>query len=111
MQRDFLQENEIIVQANAVKYHNVECHDNFIVVTQNHTRRRVYDGWYFEDTGTHIYVSTYCSGIFQHKKKMRQFIVNTVTKEWRDFQAVIVERHKPEKKEPVNIEPDADLIR
>lgn len=103
--------NEIIVHSQAVKYHHIEYHDNFVVVTQNHTRRRVYDGWYFEDTGTHIYVSTYCSGMFQHKKKMRQFIVNTVTKEWRDFQSVIVERHKPEKKEPVNIEPYADLIR
>lgn len=111
MQQDFLQENEIIVQANAVKYHNVECHDNFIVVTQNHTRRRIYNGWFFEDTGTHIYISTYYSHIFQHKNKTRQFVVNTITKEWHDFQSVIIERHKPEKKEPVNIVPYADLIR
>jgi hypothetical protein len=104
-------ENEIVVSSHAVKYHDIEYHDNFVVVTQNRTRRRVYAGWYFEDTGTYIYVSTYCSGMFQHKSKLRQFVVNTVTKEWRDFQSVIVERHKPEKKEYINIEPYADLIR
>jgi len=108
MQRDFIQQNEIIVSACQVKYHDIEYHDKYVVVTQNRTRRRVYAGWYFEDTGTHIYVSTYCSGMFQHKRKIRQFIVNTVTKEWRDFQSVIVERHKPEKVNKI-VEPIKEL--
>lgn len=101
MQRNFFQENEIVVSAFAVKYHNIEYNDNYVTITQNRTRRRVYNGWYFEDTGTHIYVSTYMANIFQHKNKIRQFIVNTVNKEWREFKSVIIERHKPEKKEPL----------
>lgn len=111
MPRNFLQENEIIVQANAVKYRDIEYHDIFIVVTQNHTRRRIYNGWFFEDTGTHIYISIYYSHIFQHKNKTRQFIVNTITKEWRDYQSVIIERHTPDKIEPIKQEPHAELIR
>jgi hypothetical protein len=106
-----LQENEIIVSACAVKYHSIDYQDMYVTITQNRTRRRVYNGWYFKDIGTHIYVSTFCVDMFQHKSKLKQFIINTVTKEWRDFQSVIIERHKPEKKEPVNIVPYADLIR
>ncbi len=106
-----LNDNEIVVSANAVKYHSIEYQDNYIVVTQNRTRRRIYDGWYFDDTGSHIYISTYYSHLFQCKRKIRQFIVNKVTKEWREYQSVIVERHRPEKLEPVNKEPDANLIR
>jgi hypothetical protein len=98
-----LQPNEIIVSANAVKYHSIDYDDDdrFVTITQNRTRRRVYAGYYFDDSGTHIYVSTFCSHIFQHKRKERKFIVDTVTKKWRDFQAVIVEKHKPEKIEPL----------
>lgn len=92
----FLNENELIVQAHAVKYHELEYDEKFVTITQNRTRRRIYNGWYFEDTGTHIYISTYYSGIFQHKAKMRNFIVNKVTKEWREL-TTIVEHHKPEK--------------
>lgn len=95
MLQGVLQENEIVVSANAVKYHDIECHDNFVVVTQNHTRRRIYNGWHFEDTGSHIYISTFYAHIFQHKRKTRQFIVNTVTKEWRCYQSTIVEKHIP----------------
>ena len=89
--------NELIVCAHAVKYHDIEYNDRYVTITQNRTRRRVYAGWFFEDNGIHIYISTYCAHIFQHKRKIRQFIVNTETKEWRDFQSVIIERHKPEK--------------
>lgn len=97
-----IQENEIIVYAQAVKYHNIEYCEKYITVTQNRTRRRVYNGYYFEDTGAHIYMSTFCADIFQHKRKIRQFVINTVTKEWREFQSVIIERHRPDKKEPKN---------
>lgn len=107
----FLSDNEIVVTAQAVKYHDIEYHDSYVVVTQNRTRRRIYNGYYFEDTGAHIYVSLFYSHIFQCKKKLRQFIVNTITKEWRDFQSVIIEHHKPERIEPVKSNEHADLIR
>jgi len=97
MLQGFLQENEIVVSANAVKYHDIGYHDNYIVVTQNRTRRRIYNGWYFEDTGSHVYISTFYSHLFQHKRKTRQFIVNTISKEWKEFQSVIVEKHIPER--------------
>ena len=96
-----LKENEIVVQAQAVKYHDIDYQEGYVVITQNRTRRRIYNGFYFDDTGNHIYVSTYCVGIFQHKTKIRNFIVNTVTKEWREFQHILIVEHKPEKKEPV----------
>lgn len=95
-----LQENETITQAQPVKYQDIEYCDNYVVITQNRTRRRVYNGFHFEDTGTHIYISTYYADIFQHKNKIRRFIVNTVTKEWRDYQAIVIEKHKPEIKDP-----------
>ena len=94
-----LQDNEIVVNASAVKYHDIQYNDNYVVIQQNRTRRRVYKGYYFEDTGTHIYVSAFCAGMFQHKNKVRQFIVDTITKEWRDFKTVFIERHMPEKRE------------
>lgn len=96
-----LQENEIVAQAHSVKYHDIEYHDNFIVITQNRTRRRVYNGFHFEDTGQHIYVSTFYSHLFQHKFKIRKFVVNTVSKEWRVFEQTLVQKHSPERKEPV----------
>lgn len=96
-----LQENELVVQAHAVKYHDIEYTENYVVITQNRTRRRIYNGWYFEDTGSNIYVSTYYSHIFQHKCKIRNFIVNTVTKEWREFKHILITEHKPEKIEPL----------
>jgi hypothetical protein len=49
--------------------------------------------------------------MFQHKNKSRQFIVNTVTKEWREFQAVIIEKHIPEKIKATKTKAHADLIR
>jgi len=106
-----LKDNEIVVSAQAVKYHDIEYLEKYIIITQNRIRRRVYNGYYFEDTGSHIYVSNYYSAMFQHKNKSRQFIVNTVTKEWREFQSIIILKHKPVKKEPVNNAPHADLIR
>jgi hypothetical protein len=96
-----INENEIVAQAHAVKYHYIEYCENFVVITQNRTRRRVYKGYYFEDTGVHIYVSTSCSGMFQHKFKVRNFIVNTFTKEWREFNQTLIIKHKPEKRTPV----------
>lgn len=95
-----LQENEIRCPAHAVKYHSIEYSDKYVTITQNRTRRRVPIGYYFEDTGNYIYVSPYYSCIFQHKKKVRMFILNMATKEWRDFPTVIIERHKPDIKEP-----------
>lgn len=87
--------NEIVATAHAVKYHHIEYHDDYVVVHQHRTRRRVYNGWFFEDTGAHLYVSEYYSGMFQHSMRTRQFIVNTVTKEWKDYKIVAVERHQP----------------
>lgn len=107
----FLNENEILVKAQAVKYHDIEYHDNFIVITQYRTRRRVYNGYYFEDTGIHIYVSSCCADIFQHKTKIRKFIVNTITKEWRAFESVIVEFHTPIKKNPINNNIHNELVK
>ena len=45
-------------------------------------------------------VSTFYSHIFQHKAKVRYFVLNKETKEWRDWQTVIIERHTPEKLTP-----------
>lgn len=96
-----LQDSEIVVEAYPVKYHLIEYYDKYVVIQQHRTRRRVYKGYFFDDTGTHIFVSSFCAGMFQHKKKSRQYIVDTNTKEWREFQAVIVEKHIPEKMEVV----------
>ena len=95
-----LLENEIICTAQRVKYHRIEYHDGYVTIEQNRTRRRVPDGYHFDDNGQHIYVSTFYSGIFQHKAKVRYFVLNKETKEWRDWQTVIIERHTPEKLEP-----------
>lgn len=95
-----IKENEIICSAHAVKYHQIEYHDNYVVVTQNRTRRRIPNGYYFDDNNTHIFISCWYSSIFQHKRKIKRFVLNTVTKEWRDFQDVIIEKHKPEAIEP-----------
>lgn len=110
MHEQYLQEHEIVVSTHAVKYHDIEYHENYIVVTQHRTRRRVYKGYYFEDTGAHIYVSTYCSGMFQCKRKVRNFILDKFTKEWRE-NIVIVEHHVPERIEPIEIKPDESLIK
>lgn len=101
MRETDLQEGEIIVSANPVRYHDIAYFDDYIVVTQHRTRRRIYNGFYFEDTGSHIYLSTFVSGIFQCKRKERKFIVNTITKEWRDYTLTLVKHHHPEKKEPI----------
>ena len=95
-----LLENEIICTAQRVKYHRIEYHDGYVTIEQNRTRRRVPDGYHFDDNGQYIYVSTFYSGIFQHKAKVRYFVLNKETKEWRDWQTVIIERHQPEKLEP-----------
>jgi hypothetical protein len=91
--------NEIVCTAYPVKYHDIEYHDDYIVVTQNKTRRRVYNGWYFEDTGAHIYISDYMVGMFQYKQRQRKFILNRETKEWCDYSTITIEKHKPELKE------------
>lgn len=97
-----LKDNEIIVNTQRVKYHAIEYHDNYVTIEQNRTRRRVPNGYYFEDNGAEIYVSTFYSHIFQHQAKLRRFIVNKVTKEWRDFIGVEIERYTPEKMEPID---------
>lgn len=92
-----LKENEIICTAYAVKYYGVEYADGFVLVWQNRTRRRVPVGYYFDDTGTHIYISSFYAGLFQHKAKPKKYVLNKETKEWREWQEVIVHRHFPEK--------------
>ena len=99
MESDLL-ENEILCPAQRVKYHRIEYHDGYVTIEQNRTRRRVPDGYHFEDDGQYIAVSTFYSHIFQHKAKVRYFVLNKETKEWRDWQTVIIERHTPEKLEP-----------
>jgi hypothetical protein len=99
MINDTLQPGEIICPAQRVKYNHIEYYKGYVVVEQNHTRRRVPDGYHFEDDGIYIAISTFYSHIFQHKEKVRYFVLNKETKEWRDWQTVIVERHQPEKRE------------
>ena len=96
-----LSENEILCPAQRVKYHRIEYHDGYVTIEQNRTRRRVPDGYYFEDDGQYICVSTFYSHIFQHKAAIHWFVLNKETREWRNWQTVIVERHRPEKIEPV----------
>jgi hypothetical protein len=93
-----LSENEILCTAQRVKYHRIEYHEGYVTIEQNRTRRRVPDGYHFEDDGQYICVSTFYSHIFQHKANVRYFVLNKETKEWRDWQTVIIERHTPEKK-------------
>jgi hypothetical protein len=93
-------QNEIIVTAFPVKYHDIDYGKGFVTIVQNRTRRRVPDGYYFEDTGLHIYVSPYYAHLFSHKKKKKSFLLNPQTKEWRHFTAFNIERHIPERKKP-----------
>jgi hypothetical protein len=101
MESDLL-ENEILCTAQRVKYHRIEYHEGYVTIEQNRTRRRVPVGYYFEDDGQYIAVSTFYSHIFQHKATIRHFVLNKETKKWRPYQTVIVERHRPEKIEPVS---------
>jgi hypothetical protein len=96
-----LKDNEIVVNSFPVKYHDIEYHNEYIVVTQNRIRRRVYNGYFFEDTGVHIYLNFSAAQMFQHKKKPRKFILNTETKEFRDYSFTIIEKHTPDRVEPV----------
>ncbi len=96
-----LKPNEILCPAHRVKYHRIEYHDDYVVVEQNRTRRRIRNGYYFEDNGQYIYVSTFYSHIFQHKAKIKHFVLNRETKEWRDWQEVFIDRHTPIKMEKV----------
>lgn len=101
MVEEQLKEGEIVVNAQRVKYRCVEYHDGYVTIEQNHTRRRVPKGYYFEDNGEEIYVSTFYSDMFQHQRKMRRFIVNTKTKEWREFVSAYVTHYRPKKIDPV----------
>lgn len=96
-------EDEIVVSAVAVKYHDLKHFDRCVVITQNRTKRRVPDGYHFEDTGVYIYLSYFYSGVFSCKSKERKFIVNTKTKEWRPYPKVecITSMHTPEIVSPV----------
>jgi hypothetical protein len=105
-----LKDNEIICNAQRVKYHSIEYYDKYITIQQNRTRRRVPIGYYFEDNGSEIYLSLYYSCLFQCKKKIRKFILNKETKEFRDFNPVTVENHIPELIIK-DTEHDADLFR
>lgn len=69
------------------------------------------DGYHFEDTGTHIYVSPFYSHLFQHKKKVRQFVLNKETKEWADYNPVTIEHHIPVKLDPTSINLNDTLTR
>ena len=51
-----LLENEILCTAQRVKYHRIEYHDGYVTIEQNRTRRRVPDGYHFEDDGQYIAV-------------------------------------------------------
>lgn len=96
-----LKENEVFASAVKVKYHDIEYCDKYIVLTQNRTRRRVYNGYYFEDFGSCIHISTFCADMFQHGRKVFRYIVNTVTKEWRKADEVLIERNIPKHIEAV----------
>lgn len=91
---------KIVVRAYPVKYYRVEYEDNYVVVTQGSTRRRVYKGFFFEDSGTHIWISSPCADMFQHGQKVRRYEVDTETKEWNIYEEIIVERHSAPKQEP-----------
>jgi|GEM_PF-5341983 len=93
--------SNIIVSAVQIKYSHIDYFDNYVVITQNRTIRRVYSGFYFYDNGSEIYVSTTCVGMFQHRKKIKRFILNTETKEWNDYETITVERHFPDKILPI----------
>jgi hypothetical protein len=108
MESDLL-ENEILCTAHRVKYHRIEYHEGYVTIEQNRTRRRVPVGYYFEDDGQYIAVSTFYSHIFQHKATIRHFVLNKETKEWRPYQTVIVERHRAKKIEPVSSNEIAEL--
>lgn len=90
-----LKEYEILCPSQRVKYSHVEYCDGYVVVEQNRTRRRIPDGYYFSDNGIYIYLSTFYSNLFQHKKAIKHFILNKKTKEWREWIDVVVERHIP----------------
>jgi len=102
--------DEIIVIGFPVKYHGIEYHDDYVVITQNRTRRRVPKGYYFEDTGVNIYVSPYYAHIFQHKKTKRNFILNKETKNWRNYEPIVT-IHVPDVRPSDSINPDATLTR
>lgn len=104
-------ENEIPASANPVKYHGVDYHEDYITVEQHRTRRRIPNGYWFEDTGTHIYISVFYSHIFQHKRKIKKFIVNTVTKEWRDFETITITKHIPKNIEPIKRDAEPEFIK
>lgn len=95
-----LKDNEILVTAYPVRYTTAEYCDDYVTITQNRTRRRVYNGYHFDDDGRRIWVSESCC-YFQCGRKPYKYVVNTVTKEWRRYHDVIVERHFAEHHEPI----------
>ena len=94
---EFIKECEILCTAHRVKYHRIEYHDGYVTIEQNRVRRRVPDGYHFEDDGQYICISTFYSHIFQHKSGIHRFVLNRETKEWREWQTVTIERYTPEK--------------
>lgn len=106
-----LNDNEIVCIAYPVKYHDIEYYEDYIVLTQNRTKRRVKKGYYFEDTGVHIYLSDYVASIFQHKKRQRKFILNMITKEFLDYATVKISIKTPAKIEFTDVQPIKELER
>lgn len=88
-----MEDNLIVVAAYPVKYHDIEYNDDYITVTQNMTRRRVPKGYFFEDTGTHIYISSFYADIFQHKWKRKRFLLNKNTKDWSVYEKTEISKH------------------
>lgn len=86
---------KINVSTYSIKYNEIEYCEGFILLIQNRIRRRIPNGYYFEDTGSHIYISQGYAHLFQHGQKRKDFIVDTDTKEWE--YAVKITSHIPER--------------
>lgn len=96
-----VEDNRIICRAYPVKYRRIEYGENYVTIEQNRTRRRVPKGYYFEDTGAHIYVSSFYADIFQHKSSHRLFYLDKETKEWEALNPVEITTHRPTKHDAV----------
>lgn len=93
-------DGKILCRAYPVKYRIVEYSERYVTIEQNRTRRRIPVGYFFEDTGTHIYVSSFYADIFQHKEKSKMYLLDRKTKEWEEVHTVMTETHRPGKIEP-----------
>ena len=102
---------KLLVLAYPVKYHSIEYRHEFVVVRQNKTKKRIYKGWYFEDNGCELYISTAkCAG-FQHSPKIKKFLLDTATKGWEIAENIEVKVHVPEAIEAKTISAKEELTR